>query len=628
MPSLSKKFSTVVGVTATALTAGLATAAATPAVAAAATAGTYDAAVLADSPRGYWPLNETSGQVRDLTGTSAASTVATAALGAEGATGTGASFDGVSQEIRVPYQPGMRLAASFSVELWAKLPANAQTTGWPTLFSRGNTMAGKFGAAMWVSPDSAHNVRFKRNGIDLSTSRGLSSSAFRQLVFTFDNTSRRWSWFVDGTLDTTGVTAGLAGTDTESAPLEIGAMLNAATGSPVNHGRVQLDNLSVYAKALPASRVAAHFAAAPKPATTPVNAPATTVPTTAPTAPATTAPIPVTPVTKAPVTTAPVTTAPATGTKRYVAGVALGAGMPWNTRRAADFQAVAAANASWIRTDLGWQYLEPIRNDWRWSTFDAVVADAKANNLRYLAILHTVPGWANNNAGDYGPATDTSLLTNYCYQTARHYIPMGVTDYEIGNEINLPHPGLTPNGATYAKNTFVPCVTGVRKAAAELSTPATIVFGALAPTDWTGGADPFTFLSDAYANGAKGLVDAVGWHPYTGSYTPAASSHMNADSATLNSIMAANGDGDKKLWATEYGLPTGGPNSFTEARQASDLAEALDVWYAKPFAGPMFYYAARDTGTSSTDREQHFGMLRYDGAEKPAYGMLKSRLTR
>lgn len=580
----NREFTTVLGTTMM-LAVGLAVGVASPA--SAASNATYDAAVMADNPRYYWSLDETSGAVRDRMGRAAASDVTTAQLGVAGAAGTAASFDGVGQQVRVPYTAGMRMPASFSAEVWAKLPAAPQATGWPTVFSRGDVSPGRFGAAMWVSTDSRRTVHFKRNGYDVGTSRGLSSTAYRHIVFSFDGVTKRWTFYVDGTVDTTGVAAGLAGADVESAPLQIGAMLASATAAPVNFGRLLIDGLALYPSALPAGRVAAHYAAAVKPAAT--------------------------------------TPQPAAS---YVGGVALGAVQPWNPRRAADYQAIGAANATWVRSDLGWQYLEPVKGDWRFGTFDPVIADAKANGMRYLAILHTVPGWANGDTGDYGLATDPALLTNYCYRTAQHYIPLGVTDYEIGNEINLPHPGWTPSGAVYARKYLAPCVAGVRRAAAELGTATNIVFGALAPTDWTGGTDPFTFLTDAYANGAGGLFDAFGWHPYTGSDTPATSPHMNSDVTRLNAIMAANGDGAKKIWATEYGLPTGGPNSFTEQTQASDLASAFDVWNAKPFAGPMFYYSHRDTGTSSTDREQHFGVMRHDGTQKPAYGVLKSKLRR
>jgi len=103
---------------------------------------------------------------------------------------------------------------------------------------------------------------------------------------------------------------------------------------------------------------------------------------------------------------------------------------------------------------------------------------------------------------------------------------------------------------------------------------------------------------------------------------------MNGDVAQLNSIMAGRGDGPTKIWATEYGAPTGGPNSVTEQAQATMVTVSLNVWYDKPYAGPMFWYSVRDTGTSTSDREQHFGVLRHDGTAKPAYATLASLFTR
>jgi hypothetical protein len=558
----------------------------------AATTSRYDTAVLADAPLFYWPLDESAGQVRDLTGHAAPSSVTTAQLGVPGATGTGVAFDGSSQQIQVPYTASMRLSGSFSAEVWAKLPATPQTSGWPTIFSDGNSMAGHFGSAMWVSSDSTHTVSFKRNGYDVSTVHGLTSTAYRHLVLTFDATTRRWTWYVDGAADSSGTLATLNGTDTESVALAIGVMLNSAGVGPVNPGKLMIDGLALYNRALPAVSVSAHFAA---------GKPATTAP--------------------APPVAGPV--------KGYLGGVALGALQPWNSRRAADFQAMRAANATWVRSDLGWEYLEPVKGDWRFGTYDPVIADAKAAGLRYLAILHTVPGWANKNAGDYAPPTDLSLLTNYCYQTARHYLPLGVTDYEIGNEVNLPHPGwANPTGTLYTRGFLQPCVAGLRRAQNEVGIRANVLFGSMAPIDWTGGTNPLTFLTDAYSAGAGGQFDAVGWHPYTGSDAPATSPHMNADTVTLNGVMAMHGDGAKKIWATEYGAPTGGPYSITEAAQATLVPDALRVWYSRSFDGPLFWYSGRDTGTDAGDREQHFGLLRFDGTAKPAYSALTSQFTR
>jgi polysaccharide biosynthesis protein PslG len=317
--------------------------------------------------------------------------------------------------------------------------------------------------------------------------------------------------------------------------------------------------------------------------------------------------------------------APGTG---IVGGVAVGGEQPWNSRRAADYQAMGAAHSTWIRSDIGWEWLEPSPGVWDYSVFDPVVNDTKAAGMRYLAILHTVPSWANGGAGDYGLPSNTALMQDYCYHAVKHYLPMGVREYEIGNEVNLPHPGWNPSGTNYTNLYLKPCVTGLRQAASELGLPVTVVFGSMAPTDWSGGENQATFLSEAYGAGAGGWFDAVGWHPYTGGDTPYTSAHMNADPDALHTVMVGHGDGAKKIWATEYGQATGGPNSITESAQATLVTQAFTVWGGKSYAGPMFWYSARDTGTSTTDREQHFGVLRYDGSQKPAYGTLQATLTR
>jgi len=98
-------------------------------------------------------------------------------------------------------------------------------------------------------------------------------------------------------------------------------MLAAANGTPVNYGNLMVDGLALYGRALTAAQVAAHRTAA-----------------LADSAPAP-APVP----------------------SGYVGGIALGALQPWNARRGADFKAMGDAHATWVRSDLGWMYLEPTR---------------------------------------------------------------------------------------------------------------------------------------------------------------------------------------------------------------------------------------------------------------------------
>jgi hypothetical protein len=570
-----------VGGAAPALAGGLPTQKAT-----ALTVTDYNGAVLADSPQAYYPPDETTGPVRDLTGHEAPSTVTNGTLGSTGAVGPGVAFDGLTQRIQVPFSSGMALTGSCSVELWAKLPANPQTSGYPTLFSLGTGAAGRFGAVMFVGSDAAHLVSFKRNGKNVPTARGLSSTAYRQLVFTWDAPAQRYTWYVDGTPDISEVMPVLSGSSTDTAPLSIAARQDAPGVSPYSYGQLSIDGFSLYRSVLPAARVAAHYAAAGT------------------------------------------TTAPQTPIVRRIGGISTGGLEPWNPNRAADFTAYSGTNATYLRTDIGWKYVQPTATSWNWTLYDSVLADLQARNMKFLAILHTVPAWANGGAGDAVAPTNLTLLNNYCYQTVKHYRPRGVVDYELGNEVNYAQDGLIPTGAQYARQFLIPCATGARRAATELGQPINLMFGSLAPGAGVGGGqEAVAFLTQAYANGAGGLTDSLGFHPY-GGLNPAVEPNMVTLPDTLHSVMVANGEGSHRMWATEYGLPTGGTTSWSEQVQADWVGTAYDAWAAHSYSGPMIWYAGRDSGTSATDREQHFGILRFDGTPKPAYAALQAKLTR
>jgi hypothetical protein len=313
---------------------------------------------------------------------------------------------------------------------------------------------------------------------------------------------------------------------------------------------------------------------------------------------------------------------------RHVGGVALGGAEPSNRRRAADYAALRAMNATWVRSDVDWEAVQETPERWDFGRYDPVIADAGAAGLRHLVILHTVPAWANGGAGNYAPPRDSSLLGDYCHRAARRYLPLGVRDYEIGNEVNLPHPGRTaPTGASYLRDLLAPCATGVRRAAAELGATVNIVLGSLVPGE-RGRAAPATFLSEIYAGGGRGHFDTASLHPYTRPLPPAASDHLTGVAQLLHDVMSAYGDGGKRIWATEFGYPTAGPGSVGERQQAAHVDAAVDLWYSNRFAGPLFWYSARDTGTDPADAEQHFGLLRHDGSAKPAYAVLSARLRR
>ena len=82
--------------------------------------------------------------------------------------------------------------------------------------------------------------------------------------------------------------------------------------------------------------------------------------------------------------------------------------------------------------------------------------------------------------------------------------------------------------------------------------------------------------------------------------------------------MAAQGDGNKLIWATETGAPTRGEASVSESKQAQWVQDYYSVWNGWSFTGPMLWYSIRDLSTRS-EQQQAFGMLRANGSPKQAF---------
>jgi exo-beta-1,3-glucanase (GH17 family) len=130
-----------------------------------------------------------------------------------------------------------------------------------------------------------------------------------------------------------------------------------------------------------------------------------------------------------------------------------------------------------------------------------------------------------------------------------------------------------------------------------------------------------TFLQDIYADGAQGSFDGVGDHPYSYPFTPAGNpqgawSEMGLTSPSLRSVMAANADSAKKIWITEYGAPTTGSNSVSQANQSTELTDAINEARQTSWIASFYIYTWSDQIAPTSDG---FGMLDQSGSQKPAY---------
>jgi hypothetical protein len=159
-----------------------------------------------------------------------------------------------------------------------------------------------------------------------------------------------------------------------------------------------------------------------------------------------------------------------------------------------------------------------------------------------------------------------------------------------------------------------------------------VLTGGLAPEDSANGSiSPSDFVTGMYQQGAKGSFDAVADHPYS---FPFLVSRSNPDSAwgqmkSIHATMAANGDGLKKVWVTEFGAPTAGPGGgpVSESTQSLMLSDVIAQLRTYSWAGPLLWYSFKDAGTTSDTVENFFGLVRADGTKKPAYQLFASLTT-
>jgi hypothetical protein len=192
-----------------------------------------------------------------------------------------------------------------------------------------------------------------------------------------------------------------------------------------------------------------------------------------------------------------------------------------------------------------------------------------------------------------------------------------VADYEIWNEPNANiFWAPTPDAAQYTALLKV-AYTNIKAVDPDA---VVVAAGAAAAAETPGGPtiNPVTFLTEMYAAGAGGYFDAFSYHPYFYSL-PFSQGEGHAgvpitQAEQLYAVMVANGDGEKKIWATEYGEPS---SVASEAGEAAFIGDFLRTWRTLDFAGPAFIHTLADYPSGSAI-ESSFGLFHQDWSPKPA----------
>ncbi len=234
--------------------------------------------------------------------------------------------------------------------------------------------------------------------------------------------------------------------------------------------------------------------------------------------------------------------------------------------------AVNALGFNWVKFQLPWKDFEgagPGQRNWP----DDVIGKLNGSQKNILASIVKAPNWAragNSNLAVEGPPADPGTYASFVGEFASRYCGR-VQAIEVWNEQNLWYEW---GGETLDAGRYVRLLAAAYRAIKAACPSMIVVSGAPTPT----GATPpaairdTTYLEQMYKAGLRSYCDAVGVHPsgygnppdarvqdfQAGNYSQP--SHVNDSSfyfrntmEQYRNIMVKYGDGNKRLWPTEFG---------------------------------------------------------------------------
>ncbi|MDQ2787587.1 MAG: cellulase family glycosylhydrolase [Chloroflexota bacterium] len=316
---------------------------------------------------------------------------------------------------------------------------------------------------------------------------------------------------------------------------------------------------------------------------------------------------------------------------------------------------VQGAGFGWMRQQVQWAAIEPQKGNYGNDTtaqLDQFVSGASAKGLKVLLSVVKSPDWVGAKGG---LPTKTQDFTDFMGFLTQRYKGK-VEAYEIWNEENY----AVETGGTVNVAAYLPVLKAGFQAVKKTDPKAVVVFGGLTPT---GVNDPSIALNDVeylrqiYAlNGGeiKQYYDVLGAHPGSNCNPPDNSYPANpqgcdvsgtgkADFSTddsfyfkrildLRKVMEDAGEGNTKMWLTEFGWTTANQAKgyeygafVSEQQQAQYLVRAFELGKSYPWVGVMFVWNLNfATITPPSDEKYPWAVLKSDWSPRPAYTALKN----
>jgi len=299
---------------------------------------------------------------------------------------------------------------------------------------------------------------------------------------------------------------------------------------------------------------------------------------------------------------------------------------------------------TWIKEQIRWAEMEPSPGSIEWARLDAMVNLAHGAGLNLLFSVVSSPPWANWAQTNPQTPGDFSAYANFVGALASRYCGQ-VQAYEIWNEENLLREWY---GQIMSPQQFVSLMQAAYTAIKGACPQALVISGAPTPAgDTQASIDDANYLRQAYQAGLGRWCDGVGVHPSGFANPPdskvgtsPAPSHNNHRSfffrETLESyrqVMVQYGDGNKRLWPTEFGWGvTSNPHPGYEYEayntwelQAQYIMRAFEMARGWGWVGPMFLWNLNWAVFEPGGECAAFSIVGPDWSHQPAYYALATR---
>ncbi len=317
-------------------------------------------------------------------------------------------------------------------------------------------------------------------------------------------------------------------------------------------------------------------------------------------------------------------------------------------------ETVVDLGMGWYKQQVSWAEIEPLKGQYAWAQLDALVEAADEAGIKLLFSIIDAPLWTHPDSEGRTPPDDVQDMVAFAGALAERYRGR-VQAYEIWPEQNLKYgwEAAPLNGAAY-----VELLRAAFHALKAADPDALVVSGGLVPTEINDGVwavDSLVYLQQMYDAGLQDVCDVVGVHAlgyanppdvyYPGGDFDPARMYDNHRSFFFRNtvvdmymmVMAANGDGNKRIWITKFGWGTTdglgmeAPQGYDftadiDEQQQADYIVAAYTWAAQQgYVGGAFLYTV-DVSPARSDAGLLYSITRPDGTPRPAYTAIQNML--